>query len=101
MSGPLAPHDDNHQLRRPLLAGMLCGLAGMVVDLDHLPTVLGLKLVPPLNFLGLESERYLHSVVFAVGCIGIACAGGLLCAAFLAEWLETRRKRLEKPLAAR
>lgn len=66
-----------------------------MVDADHLPTVFGIKLVPPLNLLGLEPERFLHTPILLLGCLGIACVGGCMAASILIEWLRLLQAEAE------
>ncbi len=51
-----------------LLAGVLCGVANVLVDVDHLL---------PLLRKARTRGRVLHRAFFAVGLCGLACAGGL------------------------
>ena len=53
-----------------LLAGILCGLVNVLVDLDHLPSYFG---IGPWH-----SRRFLHRGFLLVSLGGLACAGGLL-----------------------
>ena len=62
---------------------LLClggGVAGVLVDADHIPDWL-FGVYPdyyPLNVLGFDHSRHLHSLFFLVGLGGLACTGGLL-----------------------
>lgn len=51
-----------------LHTGVLCGLTGILPDLDHLPFYLGL----------LAEGRPLHPAFLLLSCAGITYAGGLL-----------------------
>jgi len=63
------------------LAGLLGGLANVLVDVDHLPYwVYGIKAPVYFNVFGgsMGAGRFLHPAFFFIGLLGIACAGGLL-----------------------
>jgi hypothetical protein len=69
-----------------LLAGLLGGLANVLVDIDHIPYwVYDIKAPAYLNIFGraMEDGRFLHSAFFFFGLLGIACSGGLLVLLFL------------------
>jgi hypothetical protein len=71
---------------RALLTGVLCGLAGMAVDVDHLPEYflhiqIRALFVIPRFFDGPRftvEYRPLHSVIFYISCAAVALIGGLL-----------------------
>jgi hypothetical protein len=65
-----------------LLTGVLCGVANVLVDVDHL-----LPLLRKTRTRG----RVLHRSFFAVGLCGLACAGGLL----LIMVLAYRRQKIK------
>ena len=64
---------------RPLLIGLLCGLAGILPDIDHIPEYITGKtywaVIP--SWPALEG-RPLHFVFLLIACAGIACSGGYL-----------------------
>lgn len=56
------------------------GLAGVLVDVDHIPRWIfdvGYRW-SPVNILEFHGGRNLHSLFFILGCCGIACSGGLM-----------------------
>jgi membrane-bound metal-dependent hydrolase YbcI (DUF457 family) len=53
-----------------LLVGLLCGLANVLVDVDHIPSYFGIG--------SRNQRRFLHRGFFLVSLGGLACAGGLL-----------------------
>jgi hypothetical protein len=53
-----------------LLVGVLCGLANVFVDMDHIPSYFGIG--------SRHRRRFLHRGFLFVGLGGLACAGGLL-----------------------
>lgn len=61
-----------------VLVGLGGGVAGVLVDADHIPDwILDARSdFYPLNVLGFHHSRHLHSVLFLVGLCGLACAGG-------------------------
>jgi hypothetical protein len=64
-----------------LLAGLLGGLANVLVDIDHIPYWLyGIEAPVYLNVFGraMGTGRFLHPAFFFVGVAGVACSGGLL-----------------------
>jgi hypothetical protein len=78
-----------HTLHHSLRAGSLpfwclCivggGIAGVLVDLDHIPRWLfDITWLPvPFNFFHFRTGRSLHPALFLLGCGLFACAGGLL-----------------------
>lgn len=73
-----------------VLVGLGGGLAGVLVDADHIPGWL-FGVYPrfyPLNVLGFHASSHLHSALFLVGLGGLACAGGLLTVLVLRERLQ-------------
>lgn len=56
------------------------GVAGVLVDLDHIPSyIFGAgRISLPFNIFRLGPGGFLHSAMFLVGCGVFACAGGLL-----------------------
>lgn len=89
VSEPNASHMVIRLLRRSLRAGTLpfwclCflggGIAGVLVDLDHIPYyLLGAgRISLPLNVFRMGPGGFLHSYVFLGGCALFACAGGSL-----------------------
>ena len=64
---------------RPLLIGLLCGLAGVLPDVDHIPEFITGKqywaVIP--SWPALEG-RPLHFVFLLIACAGIACSGGYI-----------------------
>jgi hypothetical protein len=69
----------------PLRILFLCcicgGLAGSLLDLDHIPRILGWQLPIPFETLAPDAfnqGRILHGLALVVGGIGSACAGGYL-----------------------
>jgi hypothetical protein len=74
-----------------LLAGLLGGLANVIVDMDHLPYwVYGIKAPVYFNVFGraMGTGRFLHPAFFFIGLLGIACSGGLLALHFLKTWQQ-------------
>jgi hypothetical protein len=63
-----------------VLVGLGGGIAGVLVDADHIPGwIFGYRpYFYPFNFLGFHASSHLHSALFLVGLGGLACAGGLL-----------------------
>jgi hypothetical protein len=69
-----------------LLAGILGGLANVLVDIDHLPYwMYGIKAPVYFNIFGstMGYGRFFHPAFFFLGVLGIACTGGLLVLVFL------------------
>jgi hypothetical protein len=62
-----------------LRAGILCGFAGMAVDVDHIPYYFFHANIPVLfNTFDFGTGRFLHPALFYLACGVIACTGGLL-----------------------
>lgn len=61
-----------------LLAGILCGLVNVLVDVDHLPSYFG---IGPRR-----RRRFLHRGFLLIGFGSLACAGGLLLFVILSGW---------------
>jgi hypothetical protein len=53
-----------------LLVGLLCGIANVLVDMDHLPSYFGIG--------SRNQRRFMHRGFLIIGFCGLACAGGLL-----------------------
>jgi hypothetical protein len=69
-----------------LLAGILGGVANVLVDIDHLPYGLyDIQAPVYFNVFGnsMGEGRFLHPAFFFIGLLGIACSGGLLVLVFL------------------
>ncbi len=67
--------------RAALLAGLLGGLANVLVDVDHLLySAFGIRAPIYFNAFGraMDTGRFLHPAFFYIGVLGIACSGGLL-----------------------
>lgn len=73
---------------KPLLIGLLCGVCGVLLDLDH----------PIAYALNIGYPRFLHPVYFYISCgiiIGcISCVGGLLFKMVLKRCLNDRRGKI-------
>jgi len=57
------------------------GLAGGLLDIDHIPKALGWQLPVVFQFVSsdnLEQGRNIHGLALVVGGAGCACAGGYL-----------------------
>jgi hypothetical protein len=67
---------------RIILLCCICGgLAGGLLDIDHIPKALGWRPPVVLQFISpdnLEQGRNLHGLALVVGGTGCACAGGYL-----------------------
>jgi hypothetical protein len=73
------------------------GVAGVCVDLDHIPYwVFGVHLPTPFNIFHFSPGRFLHPALFIIGCCVFACAGGLLAIMVLADVASEIRHRYEK-----
>ena len=75
----------NNVLIRALCVGLLCGFAGMVIDVDHIPYYIFHIVVQPLVVIpGLFDQtsfangRPLHPLVLYISGSTLACTGGLL-----------------------
>ena len=86
--------------RHPVsFCGLVGFLAGVAVDVDHVPAVLfGLRtgFVPLAIVPQIGEGRNLHGVALAFGGLGCACAGGYLVFLVLSDpalWLTIRRIR--------
>jgi hypothetical protein len=67
--GVVMEHGIHNLLRnRALFAFGACGVAGILVDVDHIPYIIGV----------VEDGRFLHPRFFLVGCFGCALFGGYL-----------------------
>jgi hypothetical protein len=74
-----------------LLAGLLGGLANVLVDVDHLPLwAYGIQAPVYFNVFGraMGTGRFLHPAFFFIGLLGIACSGRLLALHFLRTWRQ-------------
>jgi hypothetical protein len=64
---------------RPLLIGLLCGLAGILPDVDHIPEyITGGQYWAVIPSWPTLEDRPLHFVFLLIACAGIACSGGYL-----------------------
>jgi hypothetical protein len=70
---------------RALCVGIVCGLAGMVVDVDHIPQyIFNVGIGPLFTIPGLFdassfiSGRPIHPLVLYISGVTFACTGGLL-----------------------
>ena len=82
--------------RHPVCLCCLAGfLAGALLDIDHVPSVLfGIRtgFVPFAVVPQIGEGRNLHGLALAVGGLGCSCAGGYLALMVLSDWLpEVRR----------
>lgn len=57
--------------------GVLGGVSAGLLDLDHLPSYLGMVLPVPANILHFGQGRNAHSVAFVIGVLVFAYCGGL------------------------
>jgi len=87
---------------RALLVGLLCGLAGVAVDVDHIYehfTQIGLEpvFIIPGFFDGrgfTDPGRPLHSLIFYSCCVAIPCLGGLLFHHSLSTFVKIKTENL-------
>lgn len=96
------------RLRSALRAGSfhfwcLCffggGIAGVCVDLDHVPLYFfNILLSTPVNIFHFGPGRSLHPALFLIGCCVFACAGGLLLLMVLADGYRTYQITRHKPV---
>lgn len=87
----------------PLSLLVLCclagGLAGGLLDIDHVQEILGWH--PPVLFAlggphGIREGRFLHGVALVVGGIGSVCVGGYLYWMVLKGIMSSIRARLQE-----
>lgn len=74
---------------RALFTFILCGIVGVLVDIDHIPALL-FELIRHRPFPG----RILHPLFLLIGCIGCAYFGGLLYRYFL-KYRKKNEKTIE------
>jgi hypothetical protein len=61
---------------------VLCGIAGALVDIDHIPKILYLLMGGSRKITG----RMLHPIFFLIACCVCIYFGALLCNSFLAHY---------------
>jgi hypothetical protein len=77
------------------------GVAGVLVDLDHVPGyIFGVgRISLPFNIFRLGPGGFLHSAMFLVGCSVFACAGGLLLVMVLKDARDALKARRQEQAA--